>query len=355
MAACGDRTALPTVTPHKDAVRAEMLVATVRDENSQGNLSAARRDGLGFYTADVAIPPMRKSGNLRARLHHPNPKRDFLLAGKQQITGQGAFLREVKSRLAKLPKNQREVVVFIHGYNNSFADGVFRTAQMRHDMDVSGVMVHFSWPSAAHPLGYTHDRDSALYARDDLETFLRAMSRAGISRIVLVGHSMGGFLTMETLRQIDIATPGWSRKNIAGTVLIAPDIDTLLFRKQISRLKDLPQPFMIFTSEKDRVLLLSERVNGSNRRLGRLSDVSDFSDLPLLFIDVSRFSDPSRATHFVPGTSPALISILKKAAQVGTSLEAGADARAGLLPGTAITVQNATRLILSPNIVETAP
>ena len=100
------------------------------------------------------------------------------------------------------------------------------------DFRLPGIGVHFSWPSAAHPLGYTYDRDSVLYARDGLEQLLRQVSAAGPDRIILVGHSLGSMLVMETLRQMEIRSPAWAQRNLGGVVLVSPDLDVDVFRQQ---------------------------------------------------------------------------------------------------------------------------
>ena len=69
-------------------------------------------------------------------------------------------------------------------------------AQMAHDLQLPGAVVHYSWPSAAEPLGYAHDRDSALFARDGLEQLMQEITAAGARRIIIVSHSMGSALTM---------------------------------------------------------------------------------------------------------------------------------------------------------------
>ena len=60
--------------------------------------------------------------------------------------------------------------------------------------------MHFAWPSAASTLAYVADRESALYSRDALETTIDTLGRSNVTRMDLVGHSMGGFLLMDTLR-----------------------------------------------------------------------------------------------------------------------------------------------------------
>ncbi|MEO1398386.1 MAG: hypothetical protein AAFU56_05910, partial [Pseudomonadota bacterium] len=52
--------------------------------------------------------------------------------------------------------------------------------------------------------------------------------------------------------------------------------------------------------------------------------------------------------HFTAGTSPALIGLLGQLAEVDRAFEQDRAGRAGLVPGTVLTVQNATQVILTP-------
>ena len=257
------------------------------------------------------------------------------------------------SDLKSKPKGEKEVTLFIHGYNNSFFDGVFRTAQLAHDFDLPGVSLHFSWASATNPLGYTYDRDSVLIARDALETLLYDIRASGPSRIVVVGHSLGTMLLMETLRQIEIREPGWSKKALGGVVLISPDLDIDLFKLQADHIASLPEPFAIFVSNRDRALMLSARVNGVSARLGNLTDATLLADYPVTIVDVSEFATDKGSRHFTVGTSPILISLLGQSGDLSKTFQRDNAGRSGLLPGTVLTVRNATTLILSPQLLAT--
>jgi esterase/lipase superfamily enzyme len=353
IAACTDRGAT-ILTPEaaKIGTLHRVFIATERMPAENGWFDASRSEERRFLSVDVSVPPDHSKGRIRAGYARPDPNRNFTIATRTDLSDQPAFKSALRRNIQAQPRREREVVVYVHGYNNSFLDGVYRTAQLMHDFDLPGTAVHFAWPSAAHPLGYTYDRDSLLIARDGLEDTLRDIIAAGLSRIILVAHSLGTMLTMETLRQIEIREPGWSKRNLGGVVLISPDLDVELFRTQAHRLRELPQPFAIFVSQKDRVLALSSLINGVGNRLGNLSDPSALSEFPVTVVDVSEFSEGAGG-HFTTGTSPALINILSRSAEVDNAFQLDRAGRTGLLSGTVLTMQKATTVILSPDVLIT--
>ncbi|MGH1330079.1 MAG: alpha/beta hydrolase [Paracoccaceae bacterium] len=350
---CSDRTLAPIVARAALTGSIEkVFVATSRDVNPLGNFDGARRPDLSYLMLDVAVPPEHEAGKIRPPSKTPKLEREFSIAARKDYGANKDFTAELRRAIAQDSSGSREVTIYVHGYNNSFSDGAFRTAQLMYDFEIPGTAVHYSWPSAANPLGYTHDRDSVLFARDGLERLLRDVRAAGPSRIVLIGHSMGTLLIMEALRQIDIADPGWSQRAIGGVILISPDIDIDVFKTQAGRIAGLPEPFAIFVSQKDRALSLSARLNGSSARLGRISDPAELAELPVTLVDVSEFAN-TPAAHFTLGTSPALITLLSDAEALQKAFSRDRAGSAGLLPGTLLTVQNATQLILSPALLLT--
>lgn len=349
---CADRSFAPL---RPDAVGIgsphDIFVATHRVPDGKGWYSTERARTLSYTKVNVVVPPAHVAGEISNGLTNPDPAKDFTIASKRDFTSPDLFHRDVASALNALPRDQREVLVYVHGYNNSFFDGVFRAAQMKHDFDLPGITLHYSWPSAANPLGYTYDRDSVLFARDGLEHVLRDLRTSGATRIVLMGHSLGTMLVMETLRQIEIRTPGWSHDALGGVVLISPDLDVDLFKTQAARFADFPEPFAIFVSSRDRALRLSARINGDVERLGGLTSVAPLADYPVTIIDVSDFSDGDGARHFTVGTSPLLIGLLSQSEDLNTAFQRDTAGRSGLLPGTVLTVRNATQLIVSPGLI----
>lgn len=317
-----------------------------KDEETGTDYARFRNPDTRFSRFDISIPPAHQPGRITYTKPNsaPDPQTDFLTTRQLLYDDAGAFRADLSRELRKSPPGSREAVIFVHGFNTTFAEGLYRIAQLAHDLKSPGVAVHYAWPSRGAPLAYAYDRDSALFARDGLEQLLEEVAAAGADRVVLVGHSMGAAVTMETLRQMAIA--GNPARNIGGVVLIAPDLDLDLFRAQARRIGELPQPFVIFTSKRDRALALSARVSGETARLGNVTDLSLLSDLDVTLIDVTSYS--TGAGHFTPGTSPALIGILSQIGDVDDALASGQIGQTGLLPGVVLTVQDATQIVMSP-------
>ena len=324
-----------------------VFVGTTRKVNTDGIFTSKRTSQVSYHRYDISVPPDHETGEIDWPKGKPDPERAFLTTGFKHFISSQNFATELTKELYKRPKREREVVVFVHGFNNNFAEGMYRLAQLSNDMSLPNPTVHYSWPSAGTPLGYAYDRDSLLFARDGLEELLKVIESSGADKILLVGHSLGALLTMETLRQMSISDSRTLDKMISGVILISPDIDVDVFRQQANRIGPLPQPFVIFTSKKDRALRLSARIAGKHERLGNVQNVKELAKLHVTVFDVTSFSE-GMSGHFNTATSPALLRILKRLRGLDVAFRNDPSGRAGLMPGTVLTVQNATQIILSP-------
>ena len=344
LAACTPRGTMVIVPPETvEGPITTVYVGTTRVFEPQGVYGGQRSEQMQFARYDIAVPPDRELGEIT----YPKPKRpnvttDFLTTQQVIYASDGDFRSALRGAMAQ---NGRDAVIFVHGFNNTFTEGLYRIAQLRHDLEVPGVAVHYSWPSAAEPLGYVYDRDSMMFARAGLEELIREVIAAGATRVTLVAHSMGSFLTMEALRSMALRD-GQIAAQVRGVVLISPDIDVEVFRMQARDIGKLPQPFLIFGSDRDRVLRLSALITGQKGRLGSLENINQVADLDVTYLDVGAFS--SGAGHFVAGTSPALIQLLGRIGEVDQAFGGDAAGRTGLLPGLILTTRSATRIILSP-------
>lgn len=339
--------------PTPGAIRQPILVATTRAPDPNQPVPGWDRSAtVGFGRYVVSIPPEREPGSIerpRGRTA-PDPARDFMLAEVQPLTG-AAFESAIRAALSEQPPTQREAVIFVHGFNTAFVEGVYRAAQLKYDLQLPGAMLHYSWPSLGAPLAYVHDRDSVLFARDGLVQMLHRVRAAGAPRIILVAHSMGSQLVMEALRTLAL-TGDPAMAAIGGVVLISPDIDVELFRQQVTDIGRLPTPFLIMTSQRDRVLQLSARLSGETARLGNLADAAPVAGLGVTLIDVSAFSEG--AGHFTAASSPSLLHMFDQLGAVHAALDEGSDGSLPLLPATILTLQNTTQVILQP-MTETRP
>ncbi len=334
LAGCNDRTAAP-IRPDALAVglNKNVFIGTTRAINEAGEYGIDRSTELSLLQATVSIPPNRTLGSVSDGLDKPKPERDFTLAALSEFNTASKFSQSLQRDIASNSSGRREVTIFVHGFNNSFTDSAFRLAQLGHDLELPGAFVSYAWPSRANPLGYEYDRDSALFARDGLADLLEAVGNAGDPEIILVAHSMGSALVMETLRQLEIAQPGWAGRHIRGVILMSPDINVDVFRSQIKRIKVVPDPFVVIVSRKDAVLRLSSRLRGQKTQLGNIQNIEDVSDLPITLLDVSEFSDRRSGNHFVAGSSPALIQLLRRSSDLDREFLRGRAGTTITLPG----------------------
>jgi len=322
-----------------------IFVATTRREDGQ-DFGYDRSDSASFLRYDISIPPDRAPGevNWPPRTRKPSAEQDFLLLNDSRFASPKAFRAALTEAMRQ--RGQTDAVIYVHGFNNTMAEGVYRVAQMHHDLQVPGVAVHYAWPSRGSALGYVHDRESVLFARSGFEDLLNEVTASGAKEVVIVAHSMGAFLTMETLRQMVLRDGTKALDRVAGVMLISPDVDLDVFRAQARDIGELPQPFVIFGNSRDRVLNLSSTISGAGERLGNLDGVAKIADLKVLYFDTSAFTVGSG--HLNPGENPALLKVFGGIIDIDAAFRSDARSRVGLLPGLVLTVRNATEIVLRP-------
>ncbi|MEO1681319.1 MAG: alpha/beta hydrolase [Pseudomonadota bacterium] len=344
VAGCAPRANLDIVTTDPGiGSDLSVFVATNRAQVGPAQFAETARGSLSFMEYTVSVPPEHDPGIVELARRNADPERHFVTRDAAPLDR--ASFRSGLSR-AFAENGSREVFVYVHGFNNNVADPVYRASQMKTDLALSAVPVAFAWPSAASPFGYVRDRDSALFARAALAGLLDEIAALN-AEIILVPHSMGSLLTMETLIWIKQAGDRRTLDAIQGVVMLSPDIDVEVFRAQAAAFGPLPQPFFIFTSERDPALRLSARLTGETDRLGNIEGIERVADLDVALIDLTAVED-SASRHLAALTSPTMITFLRQAAQLDDTFERDPSARAGLLPGTVLTVQNATQVVVSP-------
>lgn len=344
LAACAPRGEI-TIAPEAARTGAVERIYVASNRSFDGS----RQEGVRFGRVDVSVPPQRRPGTITYPKAGaaPDPRTDFLVAGYAQFPRAGDFRAELDRAVAARPRGDQDVVLFIHGYNNTFAEGLYRFAQIDHDLKLPGVPMHFSWPSRGEPLAYAADRDSVLFSRDGLARSIVIAAEAGRGKTILVAHSMGAELLMESLRQLAIAGDRRTLSRIDAVVLLSPDIDIGLFRMQARAIGTLPEPFIIFTSGRDKALNLSALISAEPVRLGSLTDARPLADLPVTLVDVGAFSTGSG--HFNVATSPALMRILSRAGELERVFSSDVGGAVGPLTRAALHVERAAQIVISPN------
>ncbi len=287
--------------------KTQVYVATNRGKNSEGHFDRERATTQLYLQQTISLPSDRSPGEVPQISNTPDFEKHYAVAAQKDFDTVEDFARDIRKTVG--PKG--EVTVFVHGFYNSYVRSLYRVAQVKQDFGMPGAAVNFSWPSAGRALAYNYDNESILFARDDLETLLLALAKHGPENIIIVGHSRGTLLVMETLRQMEIRQPGWSDRNMTAVVMISPDEPLDVFQRALERFEKVPQPFFIMTTGKDKALRFSNRINGSQERVGQITDPAQFGDLPVILLDVSNFSMSQNNNHSLFAESPALISLFR--------------------------------------------
>ncbi|WP_145643522.1 alpha/beta hydrolase [Neorhizobium alkalisoli] len=252
---------LLVVAPAKGAKEITVLVATDRDPDPKGlGFSAGKSARLHYRLVTVSVPPTHKPTDIEWPTDKPDASKSFAVIRSRDLTS-GEFV-QLAQQIGPRSPVAPGVGMFIHGYNYTYQEALYRLVQMSVDAGQSQTSILFDWPSQGDLVGYVADRDAVAFARDDLASVLDALGRGGVKTTVLA-HSMGGLLTLETLRQLKIAGRQRELDMIEQVVLAAPDIDIDLFQRDIRTIGRMKKPVVVLAAKDDKVLAFSQRLSGS--------------------------------------------------------------------------------------------
>ncbi|EPE98030.1 hypothetical protein RGCCGE502_14169 [Rhizobium grahamii CCGE 502] len=312
--------ALTAATPNTTKV--SMLVATTREPSGDpATLFNGERSPKPYLTAvDVSIPPKRESGTVQwPKRLPPNPATDFAVTSVKEIDtvpqGRAWFRQNIQGGHA---------LVFVHGFNNKYEDSVFRLAQIVHDSDMHATPILFTWPSRAQLTAYEYDKESTNYSRTAFEQALRTLAAdPDVKDITILAHSMGTWLTMESLRQMGIRD-GHVNSKIHNVILASPDIDIQVFAKQFAEMGEPRPKFTIFVSQDDKALAVSSFITGKVSRLGAIDPTvepyrSKLEAAGITAIDLTKVKGEG-LNHGKFAESPEIVQLIGKRIITGQTL-----------------------------------
>lgn len=306
----------PGAAPAADigAHRVDMLVATTRRPSSNVNegFTGDRADVISLSNTVISVPPdaARVVGQIQWPRKAPgDPARDFVALSSTAITSEP----QINAWFHRTRGTKRRVLIFVHGFNTSYSEAVFRLAQITYDGGIDAAPVLFTWPSRGDAFDYLYDKESATYSRRALEDLLRqAAASPDVGDVTVLAHSMGSWLTAEALRGIAMRDKTISPK-ITNVVLASPDIDIDVFRRQVIEMGPRRPHFTLFTSRQDKALALSSWLSGDVARLGA-ADLSPYGDvlrqLGITVIDTSAIETGDPLAHSAFAASPEMVRLV---------------------------------------------
>lgn len=300
---------LPYEVPSAKTER--IYYATMRNRVESSDIFGPdRAETLSFGQLDVSIPPSHKVGAIEWPDRKPDSARHFVVTRHASFSGSAGFRSQVE-------KQPGPVTLFVHGYNTSFPEAVFRHAQIAHDYELKGTQIQFSWPSSGVPSGYLYDRDSVLAARDTLSKLIVDLASDQPGQLTIVGHSMGGFLVMEALRQLGLTAEAGTLARLNRVILISPDVDEAAFMAQLEKIKPRPSNMTVVVNSSDLLLAVSGRLSGgAATRIGAGRDQEVLRAQGIKVVDLSGIDDGDSPGHFLAATSPTAIAFLRSLAPI---------------------------------------
>jgi esterase/lipase superfamily enzyme len=184
---------------------------------------------------------------------------------------------------------RRDVLVYVHGFNQSFQQATLDAARLADGVKFRGETILFTWPSREALLDYIHDRDSAMWSRDALESMLAELiQHPAVNNIHLVAHSMGTMVSVESLRQIHARFGETAALKMGAIVLASPDIDIDVFASSVRRIGSMAKRITVLTAANDRALGIMNRLAGGIARVGT-AEKERLESMGLRVIDASQF------------------------------------------------------------------
>ena len=227
---------------------------------------------LDYGECEVVLPirpfseaEQRTDGPIeKARQVQEHPK--VVSCREVQPTAYNRFFEELVRAVSQSP--QRDVLIYVHGYNTQFEDAVCRAGQLAQDMPFNGVVICYSWPSAGSSFSYTKDVENADGTVKHFWRFLSALHThlGNGTRINLLAHGLG----CRALLQGVASMP----KNIREVrpfqhlVLAAPDIAVDKFPVWADKCSIAVRNMTVYVSQTDEALVAAKNYARQSQSVG---------------------------------------------------------------------------------------
>jgi esterase/lipase superfamily enzyme len=230
-------------------------------------VSREGNENLHLGTVDVSIPHDHRMGHLerpsiwRVEFREDPAKHVVLLSVTPRSDAE--FYQELSNKVGLSPN--KDAFVFIHGFDNSFEQAAWRTAQLAYDLNFSGAPIMYSWPSKAKLTAHAADEATIDWTVPHLEKFLETVAaETHATTVHLIAHSMGNRALTRALVNIAARHSGVPPM-FRQVFLAAPDIDTDVFRQLAATFPSAAAHVTLYASTHDEALAASARVHAYYR------------------------------------------------------------------------------------------
>lgn len=247
---------------------------------------------------------------------------DRLVIQRTSIIAEDALIKMADDTRRSARISRGEALVFVHGFNVSFANALRRTAQIAYDLNFDGPVFLFTWPSRGgngtlkgllSTRYYPYDRESADLSVQYLLDFITGpLAKTGASKIHFIAHSMGNRPMLEALERIKLMGAAAPKFAVGEVVLASPDVEVGRFKQLVAAVGKLPAKMTLYASTRDRALRASQWVWGGGARAGYVTDEGPFVTSGVDSIDVSTAgANPFDLNHDVYVANPAIFKDMR--------------------------------------------
>ena len=165
----------------KEYITYSVLYGTNRTPLQKSNkltYTGTRDHNLHLGYCNISIPLKHEMGQIERPswfnklFFNESPAKYFTILSNEQIEATN-FMDLLRQKLGQ--SDEKDTLLFIHGFNVEFNEAMMRAAQLGYDLNFKGGVAAFSWPSLGMISGYIADSDSANYSRDYLSAFIKLL------------------------------------------------------------------------------------------------------------------------------------------------------------------------------------
>jgi esterase/lipase superfamily enzyme len=256
----------PTTTERNYPV----LYGTSRKPAASGvGFSEERDSRVNYGRVWVNIPKGHHTGSLGTRTIWPwSTDTELTVRTFDQFANEAEFLALARRELTPVTTTENGyLLIFIHGYNNSFEDAAIRAAQLGFDLNVpDNNMMFFSWAAQHSIPKYTFDEAtvdaSEVYLREFLNT---AMKASGGRKVHVIAHSMGNRAFLRTVLSSLNQSSNEQHMKFGQIILAAADLDSDLFAQLAPAYLRVSDRTTVYLSPYDYAVRLSDRIHDYSR------------------------------------------------------------------------------------------
>jgi esterase/lipase superfamily enzyme len=256
-----------------DGVVYPVWFGTNRKPTALGDgFTGERHDRITRGRVEVYVPEAHRFGETGTgfwrRLLRFDLRDDRLRLQHVERQERDAFFADIHQAMqaARDSGEQTHALVFLHGFNVTFADAAIRAAQIGYDLKVPGATVFFSWPSRVSVAAYPVDEASIEASEHAITDFLvDFIEHCGAEKVHVIAHSMGNRGLLRALQRIAAQAQTLGQVKFGQIFLAAPDVDRDLFLDLARLYPEHAERTTLYASNGDLPVHLSAQLHDAPR------------------------------------------------------------------------------------------